>query len=97
MSQSSQILVRPIISEKSYAGMQIGKYTFRVRPDANKVEIRDAVEKTFEVEVTSVRTMRVRGKLRRVVRGQQGRTPAWKKAVVTLRGGQRIDKLFGQL
>ena len=77
--------------------MQRGKYTFRVRLEANKVEVRKAVEQAFGVKVASVRTMRVRGKLRTVQRGRAGRTPTWKKAIVTLKGDQRIDRLFGQL
>lgn len=66
------------------------KYAFRVHPEANKKEIKSAVEKIFNVHVTDVNTMNCRGKWRRV-RYQPGQTPDWKKAVVTLRKGEEID------
>jgi large subunit ribosomal protein L23 len=66
------------------------KYVFEVDTRANKIQIKQAVEEVFKVGVTKVRTMRIRGKAKRV-RLQVGRTPEWKKAIVTLKQGDRID------
>lgn len=66
------------------------KYLFDVRPDANKIQIRQAVETLYSVKVEKVNTLRAHGKLRRL-RTQLGRRPDWKKAVVTLRDGQTIE------
>ena len=71
------------------------KYTFEVAPDATKVEIREAVETLFEVEVRSVRTMNVAGKERRVGRYRKGRRPGWKKAIVEVAPGEMIDVFEG--
>lgn len=71
------------------------KYTFEVAPDATKVEIREAVERMFEVQVKSVRTMNVPGKKRRVGRHPVGRRPHWKKAIVEVAPGQTIDVFEG--
>jgi large subunit ribosomal protein L23 len=88
-----QVVQRPLISEKSYAAMAEGKYLFRVRRDANKVEIAMAITDAFKVDVVSVNTMHVRGKERR--RGRvHGFQSDWKKAVVTLAEGQKIENLF---
>jgi large subunit ribosomal protein L23 len=91
-----QVILKPLISEKSYAAMQLGKYTFDVRPSANKIEIRQAVESAFGVHVVAVNTMTVQGKERR--RGRYGKVagfdPVAKKAVVTLAPGERIERLF---
>lgn len=90
------MILKPLISEKSYAAMQLGKYTFDVHPSANKVEIRKAVEAAFGVNVVAVNTMTVQGKERR--RGRYGRVagfdPVQKKAIVTLAPGQQIARLF---
>src|SRR5439155_16836758 len=92
----SEVILKPLISEKSYAAMQLGKYTFDVHPSANKIEIGKAVEEAFGVSVVAVNTMSIHGKERR--RGRMGRVvgfdPLRKKAVVTLAHGQRIEKLF---
>jgi large subunit ribosomal protein L23 len=86
-----EIIISPVISEKSTKlSEKQGKYVFRVDPHANKVEIGKAVEKIFNVKVTAVNTMNYSGKNRRV-RMAEGRTAAWKKAVVTLKEGQKID------
>ena len=86
-----EIIVSPIISEKSTAlSEKQGKYVFRVNKKANKIEIRKAVEEIFKVKVTSVNTMQYRGKKKRV-RMAEGMTSSWKKAVVTLGKGQKID------
>ena len=78
-----EIIVRPVITEKSNDEMQSGKYTFEVNKKATKVEIAKAVEKLFEVKVLNVNTMIVKGKTKRV-RYQEGKTPDWKKAIVTI-------------
>ena len=85
----SQVIIRPVVSEKSYALATVGKYTFRVHPDAHKTQIRQAVEQLFDVNVVAVRTMSVKSKPKR--RGfTSGRTRAWKKAVVQVKPGQSI-------
>ena len=88
------ILIRPVISEKSYALIAEGKYTFRVDDRAHKTQIAQAVEEVFGVDVTEVRTAKVRAKPKR--RGLvKGRTRAWKKAVVQLAPGERIELFEG--
>ena len=94
MPSSHQILVRPIITEKNTLLNEKGKYTFEVLPDANKIEIKRAVEEIFRVRVTTVNVMRVPGKMRRMGR-TSGMTRSWKKAVVTLEPGQRIELFQG--
>jgi large subunit ribosomal protein L23 len=92
--ESRNLIIRPVISEKSYALIGEGKYTFRVHERANKTQIAQAVEDVFGVRVAMVRTARVRAKPKR--RGlQQGRTRAWKKAVVQLAPGERIELFEG--
>ena len=84
MSKLAQdIILRPIITEASMEGIEFKKYTFEVAKDANKIEIKKAVEELFSVEVEKVNTMNVRGQLRRQGRNE-GYTAAWKKAIVTL-------------
>ena len=78
-----EIIVRPVVTEKSNEEVQSGKYTFEVNKKATKVEIAKAVEKLFEVKVLNVNTMTVRGKTKRV-RYKEGKTPDWKKAIVTI-------------
>ena len=78
-----EIIVRPVITEKSNVEMQSGKYTFEVNKKATKVEIAKAVEKLFEVKVSNVNKMIVKGKTKRV-RYKEGKTPDWKKAIVTI-------------
>lgn len=89
-----QVIVEPVISEKSYALMSEGRYTFRVNDRAHKTQIRSAVEEIFDVRVTAVRTSRVRSKPKR--RGlHSGRTRAWKKAIVELAPGESIELFEG--
>jgi len=88
------VIIRPIISEKSYAGIENNRYTFEVDKRATKPEIRDAVTEVFKVTVTSVNTMRVPGKTRRL-RASTGTTRSWKKAVVTLKEGDKIEFFEG--
>lgn len=89
-----QIIIRPLITEKNTNLMQLGKYSFQVDRHATKPQIKRAVEVLFSVKVTAVNTMNVRGKLRR--RGKEsGYTADWKKAVVTLAPGNRIELFEG--
>lgn len=87
------ILLAPVVSEKSYGLLDQNKYTFVVRPDANKTEIKIAVEKVFDVKVTSVNTINRKGKARRTKYGM-GKRPDTKRAIVSLAEGDRID-IFG--
>ena len=88
------IIVEPVISEKSYGLMDENKYTFIVRPDANKTQIKIAIEKIFDVKVTSVNTINRKGKRKRTRFGF-GKRPDTKRAIVSLAEGDRID-IFGQ-
>jgi large subunit ribosomal protein L23 len=88
------VIIRPVVSEKSYALIGEGKYTFRVNDRAHKTQIRHAVEEIFDVAVAEVRVSRVRAKPKR--RGlSQGRTRGWKKAIVQLAPGERIELFEG--
>ena len=89
------ILIRPIVSEKSYSLMDEGKYTFEVDPRSNKTEIKIAVEKVFGVKVTSVNTINRKGKVRRTRFGM-GKRKDVKRAIVTLGAGETLD-IFGQV
>ena len=87
-------IIRPVVSEKSYALIGEGKYTFRVDDRAHKTQIAHAIEEIFDVRVAAVRTSKVRSKPKR--RGlHQGRTRAWKKAIVQLSPGERIELFEG--
>ena len=89
-----QVILEPVVSEKSYALMSDGKYTFRVDDRAHKTQIARAVEEIFEVRVAGVRTAKVRAKPKR--RGVHlGRTRSWKKAIVQLAPGDRIELFEG--
>jgi large subunit ribosomal protein L23 len=91
---SSQVLIAPIVSEKSYAATTRGEYTFKVHQDAHKTQIRQAVEELFGVTVTRVNVIKVQAKPKR--RGQfRGIRPGWKKAVVQLRAGDTIEIFQG--
>jgi large subunit ribosomal protein L23 len=95
MSDPREILLKPIMTEKSMRQKEeLNTVTFRVRPDANKVEIRSAVESVFNVKVSAVRTASFEGKLKRMGR-HQGRRANWKKAIVTLAPGHKIDLVEG--
>ena len=80
---AEDIILAPIVTEKSSSDMQEGKYTFKVAKKATKVEIKNAVEKLFEVKVLKVNTMTVKGKEKRVG-ANTGKRPDWKKAIVTI-------------
>ena len=88
-----QIIIRPIITEHSYDVMENNVYTFEVAKDANKIEIRQAIETIFDVSVIKVNTLNVKPKPKRV-RYQKGYTRTWKKAMVTLKDGDSIE-IFG--
>ena len=91
---ASQVIIRPVVSEKSYVLATADKYTFRVHRDANKTQIRQAIEQLFNVGVLEVRTSTVPSKPKR--RGYtSGRTRAWKKAVVQVRPGDTIPIFQG--
>jgi large subunit ribosomal protein L23 len=90
----SQVIIRPVVSEKSYVLAEAGKYTFRVADKAHKTQIRQAVEQLFDVKVLEVRTASVKSKPKR--RGHtSGRTRSWKKAVVQVREGDTIPIFRG--
>ncbi len=90
------IIIRPLLTEKSYAGTATKKYTFVVAKKANKTEIKLAVEKLFDVQVESVNTANVRGKLKRMGRNE-GMTPAYKKAIVQLKADSKPIAFFESL
>jgi large subunit ribosomal protein L23 len=92
---SRQVIIKPIVSEKSYALLAANKYTFRIHPDAHKTQVRQAVEDIFGVRVSDVRTMSVKSKPKR--RGYtSGRTREWKKAIVQLHPDDTIELFEGQ-
>jgi large subunit ribosomal protein L23 len=90
----SQVLIKPVISEKSYQQIQSNQYTFQVHQDAHKTQVRQAVEQLFDVKVERVNIIKVQAKPKR--RGQfRGTKPGWKKAVVQLRAGDTIEIFEG--
>ena len=90
----NQVLLAPVVSEKSYSLITDRKYTFKVHKDAHKTQIRQAVEELFEVEVESVNIVKVQPKPKR--RGYtRGSKPGWKKAIVKLREGHEIEIFEG--
>jgi len=94
MRDPRDVILKPVVSEKSYGLLDAGVYTFVVHPDANKTEIRQAVESIFNVEVTNVNTLNRKGKRKR--RKQfYGTRPDTKRAIVTLKAGDRIDLFEG--
>lgn len=93
MKTAQDIILKPVITEKSMDGLQVGKYTFKVAKDATKPEIKKAVEKLFGVEVDKVTTMNVSGKMKRLGR-YEGRTASWKKAIVTLTEDSKAIEFF---
>lgn len=95
MKDARNIIKRPLVTEKSMAGSALDKYTFEVDLSANKIEIAHAVEDMFpNVNVTKVNTLHVKGQKRRL-RGREGMTAERKKAIVTLKPGQRIEIFEG--
>ena len=96
MKTAQDIIIAPVITEKSMSGISGKKYTFKVAKDANKIEIADAVEQIFKVEVAKVNTIQVRGKARRMGR-YSGYTSSWKKAIVTLKEKSKPIEFFDGL
>jgi large subunit ribosomal protein L23 len=92
--EPSQVIIRPIVSEKTFALAEASKYTFRVHDKAHKTQIRQAIEQLFDVHVLEVRTASVKSKPKR--RGHtSGRTRQWKKAIVQVREGETIPIFRG--
>jgi large subunit ribosomal protein L23 len=90
----NEVLLAPVVSEKSYSLIEDNKYSFRVHPNAHKTQIRQAVEQLFEVHVVSVNVAKVKSKPKR--RGMvRGRRPGWKKAIVQVREGETIEIFEG--
>ncbi len=90
---AQDIIIKPIISERSMEGLQLGKYTFKVAKTANKIEISKAVEELFGVKVEKVHTMNVKGREKRMGKSI-GYRPDWKKAIVTLVKGEKTIEFF---
>ena len=93
MKAPQDIILKPVITEKSIDGLQVGKYTFKVAKNANKIEIAKAVEELFGVKVAKVNTMNVRGRAKRMGMSR-GYTPDWKKAIITLAEGSKTIEFF---
>ncbi|MCH8088859.1 MAG: 50S ribosomal protein L23 [Chloroflexi bacterium] len=89
-----EVLRRPVITEKSTSLQEVGKYAFEVASRSNKILIKAAVEKAFNVKVTAVNVMTVRGKTK-VIGRRKVRMPSWKKAIVTLKEGEKIELFEG--
>jgi large subunit ribosomal protein L23 len=93
MMESTRVILSHVVTEKAERlKAEQSRYTFKVARTANKIEVRDAVERLFKVHVREVRVMNYLGKMRRMGRFE-GRRPDWKKAVVTLKQGERIESL----
>jgi large subunit ribosomal protein L23 len=95
---ASEVVLRPVISEKSMDETQRGKYTFRVHSDANKLQVKDAIEELFKVDVIDVNVSTTKAKEKSRNRGRariRGWSSPWKKAVVTLAAGQKIEFFEG--
>ncbi len=90
MKSARDVIIRPVVSEKSYAGLEGNRYTFLVRPDANKTEIKEAIQKIWNVRVLAVNTLMRKGKVKRQ-RYVTGRRPDQKRAIVTLAEGDNIE------
>ena len=96
MANVYDIIIRPVLTEKSYAGIPTKTYTFQVAKSANKVEIKNAIEEIFNVKVENVTTAIVKGKLKRQGR-TEGHTPDWKKATVRLTSDSKAIEFFESL
>ncbi len=92
--EARTLIKRPIITEKTTRLMEQNKYCFIVDPNANKTQIKQAIEEIFKVKVSSVNTLNFLGKIKRMGR-HEGRRPSWKRAVVTLEKGSRIEFFEG--
>ena len=94
MKTAYDIIIRPVITEQSMEDLDIKKYVFEVAKDANKIEIKKAVEEIFDVKVIDITTSRVKGKVKRQGAYPKGRTASWKKAVVKLSADSKNIELF---
>ena len=94
MQSAYDVIIRPVVSERSYDLMEQGKYTFEVAKSANKIEIAKAVEEIFGVKVAKVNTLNMQGKEKRTGRFPAGRRPSWKKAMVTLTEDSKTIEFF---
>jgi large subunit ribosomal protein L23 len=90
VNTARDVIIRPVVSEKSYAGLELNTYTFLVDKRANKTEIKEAIQQIWNVQVTSVRTLNRRGKVKRR-RWTKGKRPDEKRAIVTLAEGDSIE------
>jgi large subunit ribosomal protein L23 len=90
MKSPRDVIIRPIVSEKSYAGLERSKYTFQVHPNASKTEIKEAIQKIWNVHVVNVNTLTRKGKIKRQ-RMVEGKRPDTKRAIVTLAEGDQIE------
>ena len=88
------IILKPVITERSMAGTADKKYTFYVAPSANKIEVAKAIEEIFGVKVAKVNTLNMQGKLKRMGARPAGRRPSWKKAMVTLTADSKTIEFF---
>ena len=96
MNSCYDVILKPVLSEKSYDGIANKRYTFVVAKEANKTEIKLSVEKIFDVKVQKVNTMNVSGKKKRL-RGKEGTTASYKKAIVTLKPDSKAIEFFESL
>ena len=96
MKTAQDIIIAPVITEKSMSGIADKKYTFKVAKDANKIEIAQAVAELFKVDVAKVNTINVRGRMKRMGR-YSGYTASWKKAIVTLTADSKTIEFFDGL
>lgn len=93
-----EVIEKPVVTEKAHKLGEQGQYVFQVMPNANKIQIKEAIEKMFEVNVVSVRTVRVKGKIKSRITKKgimRGKTAMRKKAYITLKKGQTIDVVSG--
>ncbi len=95
MRDATQVIIRPLLTEKNTAVQRQNQFVFEVATDANKIEIRSAVETLGRCQVKAVNTVVVKGKTRRARRGATVKTPNWKKAFVTLRQGETLSGVLG--
>ena len=97
MKNVYDIIIRPIITERSMEATGTKKYVFEVAPEAGKVEIKNAVEKIFGVKVAKVNTLHMGGKTKRVGAGREGKTRTWKKAYVQLTADSKTIEMFERM
>ena len=90
MKSPRDVIIRPVVSEKSYAGLEANKYTFLVHPEASKTEIKEAIQKIWNVHVLNVNTLKRKGKVKRQ-RYVEGKRADQKRAIVTLAEGDQIE------